>query len=113
MEAMAVLPWLRHMDIGGWKQIFLESTFLCSTESTATGSREGTSYATARFVGGTGKYAGIRGSLSSTTEFDTIPRHATTGPLIEANTGVPQRFMRLVLVVVNEPVVCDLLHRTN
>ena len=61
-------------------KVFLESVFLSSIESTATGSRRGTSYATSKFVGGTGKYAAIRGSLSATTEFDTDPKTGYNRP---------------------------------
>jgi hypothetical protein len=52
-------------------KIFLEWTSLSSSEPTATGSRRGTSNASSRFVGGTGKFAGIQGILITTVEFDT------------------------------------------
>ena len=57
-------------------KVYLESVFLSTIEVTASGSRRGTSYSTDRFVGGTGPYATIRGSVNSITEFDTDP---TTG----------------------------------
>ena len=52
-------------------KIFLEWTSLSSTETSPTGSRRGTSHAAFRFVGGTGKFASIRGTLNVTVEFDT------------------------------------------
>ena len=61
-------------------KVFLESVFLSSTEATATGSRKGASHATVRFLGGTGKYASIRGSLSSSAEFDTDPKNGYNRP---------------------------------
>ena len=61
-------------------KLFLESVFLSSTEATATGSRRGTSHSTLRFVGGTGKYASIRGSLSATVEFDSDPKAGYNRP---------------------------------
>ena len=61
-------------------KLFLESVFLSSTEATATGSRRGTSHSTIRFVGGTGKYASIRGSLSSSVEFDSDPKAGYNRP---------------------------------
>jgi len=62
-------------------KIFLESKFLSSTEPTASGSRRGRSFATDRFVGGTGKYATIRGSLTSSAEFDTDPKSGYNRPI--------------------------------
>ncbi len=61
-------------------KIFLESVFLSSTEATATGSRRGASHSTVRFVGGTGKYATIRGSLNSSVEFDSDPKTGYNRP---------------------------------
>ena len=61
-------------------KVFLESVFLSSTESTPTGSRRGTSHSTSRFVGGTGKYASIRGNLSASTEFDNDPKTGYSRP---------------------------------
>jgi len=61
-------------------KLFLESVFLSSTEATATGSRRGTSTSTVRFVGGTGKFASIRGSFSSSVEFDSDPKNGYNRP---------------------------------
>jgi hypothetical protein len=61
-------------------KVFLESVFLSSTEASPTGSRRGTSYATSRFVGGTGKYASVRGNLTATTEFDNDPKTGYNRP---------------------------------
>jgi hypothetical protein len=61
-------------------KLFLDVVFLSYIESTASGSRRGTSYATFKFVGGTGKYAGLRGSLSATTEFDSDPKTGYNRP---------------------------------
>jgi hypothetical protein len=61
-------------------KLFLESIFLSTTEPTATGSRRGTSHATLRFVGGTGKFSSIQGTLTSSTEFDTDPKSGYNRP---------------------------------
>ena len=61
-------------------KIFLESNFVSNTELTASGSKRGTSHATSRFIGGTGKFAAIRGSLRSTTEFDSDPKTGYNRP---------------------------------
>ncbi len=61
-------------------KVYLESVFLSTIEVTASGSRRGTSYATDRFVGGTGQYATIRGSVASITEFDTDPNTGYNRP---------------------------------
>ena len=61
-------------------KLFLESVFLSSTEATAAGSRRGTSHSTLRFVGGTGKYASIRGSLGASVEFDSDPKAGYNRP---------------------------------
>lgn len=96
MSTKVVESWLRGFTnyIGGggpahgyetWvledgNKIFLEWTSLSSTEPTSTGSRRGTSYATARFVGGTGKFVSIRGTLNTTVEFDTDPKAGYSRP---------------------------------
>lgn len=61
-------------------KVYTESVFLSTIEVTATGSRRGTSYSTDRFVGGTGKYATIRGTLNSTAAFDTDPNTGYNRP---------------------------------
>lgn len=61
-------------------KIFLEWTSLTSTEDSPTGSRRGTSHAAARFVGGTGKFVSMRGTLNMTVEFDTDPKAGYSRP---------------------------------
>ena len=61
-------------------KVFLEEVFTSSIETTDTGSRRGTTHGTARFVGGTGKYVSIHGSISSSTEFDTDPKTGYNRP---------------------------------
>ena len=61
-------------------KIFLEWTSLSATEASPTGSRRGTSHATGRFVGGTGKFVSIRGTLNTTVEFDTDPQAGYSRP---------------------------------
>ncbi len=62
-------------------KIYVESVFLSSTEATGTGSRRGTSHSADRFVGGTGKFASIRGSLSASVEFDSDPKNGYNRPV--------------------------------
>jgi hypothetical protein len=62
-------------------RVYLEDQFVSYTEVTSSGSKRGTSHATSRFVGGTGKFAKIRGSLKSTTEFDTDPKNGYNRPI--------------------------------
>jgi len=62
-------------------KIYVESVFLSSTEATATGSRRGTSHSADRFVGGTGKFASIRGSLSTSVEFDSDAKTGYNRPV--------------------------------
>jgi hypothetical protein len=61
-------------------RLFCESIFISSTEASATGSRKGTSTSTLRFVGGSGKYASIRGNISSSVEFDNDPKTGYNRP---------------------------------
>jgi hypothetical protein len=63
-------------------KLYLELIFLSSTEPTATGSRRGTSRASFRLIGGTGKFAPIQGTLTSSTEFDTDPKAGYNRPTI-------------------------------
>lgn len=61
-------------------KVFLESTFISAIETTATGSRKGVSSSTIKIVGGTGKYAALRGTLHGTAEFDTDPKNGYNRP---------------------------------
>jgi len=61
-------------------KVFLESVFASVSEPTASGYRRGEAYATARFVGGTGKFAFIQGTLTSKTEFDNDPNAGYNRP---------------------------------
>ena len=61
-------------------KIFLEWTAISRTEATSTGSRRGTSHATSRFVGGTGKFASMQGTLTATVEFDTDSKAGYSRP---------------------------------
>lgn len=64
-------------------KIYLETTFLSYAQTTATGSRRGTSHSTDRFVGGTGKFASIRGQLSASVEFDSDPKAGYNRPVTQ------------------------------
>jgi hypothetical protein len=55
-------------------KIFEEWRGTSYSAATSTGSRRGTYHGTDRFVGGTGKFATIRGVLTCDTEFDTDPK---------------------------------------
>jgi hypothetical protein len=55
-------------------KIFVEYSGASESQATDTGSRRGTYHGTARIVGGTGKFAKIRGLLVDTTKFDTDPK---------------------------------------
>jgi len=61
-------------------KIFLEWRGTSYSEATSTGSRRGTFHGTVRFVGGTGKFATIRGVITSDTEFDTDPKTGYNRP---------------------------------
>lgn len=56
------------------EKIFLQWDSISQSEATASGSRKGTSEAVTRIIGGTGKYAGIRGLLRDTVQFDSDPQ---------------------------------------
>jgi hypothetical protein len=60
-------------DLADGEKVFLQFDSITHSESTAAGSRRGTSEAVTRIEGGTGKYKGVRGLLRSTVEFDTDP----------------------------------------
>jgi hypothetical protein len=55
------------------EKVFLSWDSITQSESTATGSRKGSSEAVTRIAGGTGKYKGIRGLMRDTVQFDTDP----------------------------------------
>jgi len=55
-------------------KIFVENTGTSETQPTETGSKRGTYHGTARFVGGTDRFAKIRGTLVEVTKFDTDPK---------------------------------------
>jgi len=61
-------------------KVFVEWSGTSYTESTATGSRRGTFHGTTRFVGGTGRFATIRGITTEATEFDTDPKTGYNRP---------------------------------
>jgi hypothetical protein len=55
-------------------KIFVEWTGNAESEPTASGARKGSFHGTTRIVGGTGKFATLRGHLSDAVEFDTDPK---------------------------------------
>lgn len=61
-------------------KVFLEDHFTGMSEVTATGSRRGASYGASHFIGGTGPFAGIRGVLTGSVEFDTDPKTGYNRP---------------------------------
>ena len=56
-------------------KVFSEGTGTSYSEVTATGSKRGTFNGTTRIVGGTGKFAKIRGTVTDVVEFDTDPKN--------------------------------------
>lgn len=62
-------------------RVYLEGKFLTASEATASGSRKGQSYGTGRFVGGTGKFATLRGTITSTVDFDTDAKNGYSKPM--------------------------------
>ncbi len=56
------------------EKVFLQWDSITQSESTATGSRKGSSEAVTRIINGTGKYKGIRGLMRDTVQFDTDPQ---------------------------------------
>jgi len=50
-------------------------------ELSSTGSRRGTYHGAARFVGGTGRFAAIRGTLTDDVEYDTDPKTGYNRPV--------------------------------
>jgi len=59
-------------DAGG--KIFVESTGVSEGKTTETGSKRGTYHGMGRIVGGTGRFAKIRGVLVETATFDNDPK---------------------------------------
>ena len=55
-------------------KVFMESAGSSETVATETGSKRGTYHGTARIVGGTGRFAKIRGLLVGEAKFDTDPK---------------------------------------
>ena len=55
-------------------KIFLEYSGTSESQPTETGSKRGTFHGTSRLVGGTGRFANIRGVLIDTSKFDTDPK---------------------------------------
>jgi len=55
-------------------KIFVESIGTSETQATDMGSRRGTYHGTSRFVGGTGRFAKIRGVYVDVSKFDTDPK---------------------------------------
>jgi len=62
-------------------KIFMEFRGAAYSEATSTGSRRGTSHATVRWIGGTGKYATIRAVITADTEYDTDPKTGYNRPV--------------------------------
>jgi len=61
-------------------KIFLQVDALTSSETTPTGSRRGLSQGTLRIVGGTGKFASLRGVIVTSVEFDSDPKTGYNRP---------------------------------
>ena len=55
-------------------KIFTEGTGTSESQITDTGSRRGTYHGTSRFIGGTGRFAKIRGLFVDVSKFDTDPK---------------------------------------
>ncbi len=56
-------------------KVFLEWSGTAYSEATATGSKRGTFHGATKIVGGTGKFAKIRGTMTDAVEFDTDPQN--------------------------------------
>ncbi|HKB82348.1 MAG TPA: hypothetical protein VKD04_03965 [Burkholderiales bacterium] len=65
-------------------KVFLEWNGTAYSEVTATGSKRGTFHGTQKIVGGTGKFAKIRGMTTDAVEFDTV---ASNGYSRASNRG--------------------------
>ena len=55
-------------------KIFVEGIGTSESKTTETGSKRGTYHGTSRFVGGTGRFAKIRGTFVDVSQFDTDPK---------------------------------------
>jgi hypothetical protein len=55
-------------------KIFLESIGTSETQATQAGSRRGTYHGTAHIIGGTARFAKLRGVLVDVSQFDTDPK---------------------------------------
>jgi hypothetical protein len=55
-------------------KIFVEGIGTSESKTTDTGSKRGTYHGTSRFVGGTGRFAKIRGNFVDVSQFDTDPK---------------------------------------
>jgi hypothetical protein len=55
-------------------KIFLESIGTSETRPTETGSKRGTYHGTTRIIGGTGRFADLRGLMVDVSQFDTDPK---------------------------------------
>jgi len=55
-------------------KIFLRTIGTSESQATETGSKRGTYHGTAQFVGGTGRFVKIRGTLVDVAKFDTDPK---------------------------------------
>ena len=55
-------------------KIFIEGTGTSESQPTETGSKRGTFHGTSRFVGGTGQFSKIRGTLVDFSKYDTDPK---------------------------------------
>jgi hypothetical protein len=62
-------------------KIFVEYSGAVYAELTATGSRKGTYHGVSRFVGGTGRFAAIHGTLTDDVEYDTDPKTGYNRPV--------------------------------
>jgi hypothetical protein len=62
-----------HWALEDGEKIFLDYSGQSHSEPTSTGSLKGSYHGTTRIVGGTGKYKGIRGTVTDTVSFDTDP----------------------------------------
>ena len=68
-KAWGYTVWI--LEDGG--KVFLEYSGGSNTQPTGSGAVEGTFHGTARLTGGTGKYRGIRGTMTDAVEFNTDP----------------------------------------
>ena len=62
-------------------KIYLEYNGTVRAELSPTGSRRGTYHGVSRFMGGTGRFAAIRGTLTDDVEYDTDPKAGYNRPV--------------------------------